>query len=210
MKTFPIMLDLSGRLAVVVGGGGVGLRKVQALLEAGARVRLVAAAIQEGLPASDSLEVRRQPYSAGLLAGARLVFACTDDRALNARIAADARAIGALVNAADQPPDCDFYMASVFRAGEVMVAVGSGGSAPGLAAFLSRRLAESLPPRVDEFAALLARIRDEAKTAVGDAHARMAIMKEVSGSAGYELFIAGGEGAVRKRFAELVSQAENR
>ena len=206
MKTFPIMLDVTGRLAVVVGAGGVGVRKVQALLEAGARVRLVATEVLEGLPPSDSLEVLLRPYATALLQGASLVFACTDDRDLNSRIAADARAIGAWVNAADQPPDCDFYMASVFREGDVTVAVGSGGAAPALAAFLSRRFAASLPPRIAEFAALLAQLRDELKSSVQDSPTRMAIMKELSGAAGYDRFAAEGEPAVRGRLAELLTK----
>ena len=77
------------------------------MLAAGARVRLVdeRPVSPDGL---DGVEIIQAAYAEEQLAGALLVFACTDDRAVNARIAADARAAGALVNAADQPENCDF------------------------------------------------------------------------------------------------------
>jgi len=108
VKTFPVMLKLEGVQAVVVGAGKVGLRKVHALCQAGASIRLVTG--QEEL-ASDipiDVEIMAEDYHPETLRGARLVFACTNDRAVNAKVSADARAIGALVNAADQPEDCDF------------------------------------------------------------------------------------------------------
>jgi siroheme synthase-like protein len=207
MKTFPIMLDMAQESAVVIGGGSVGMRKVRALLSAGACVRLVAEQIAAGPEPSPEVEILRRPYEPSVLAGARLVFACTDDRRLNARIAADARRIGALDNTADKPDDCDFHLPATVRQGDVVVAVGTGGTAPALAAWLSGRLASALPERLGEFAALLGALRDELRSAVDDPPARMAVMKELSGQGGYELFAAGGEQALRRRLGELLSAA---
>lgn len=210
MKTFPIMLDMQDKLAVVIGGGSVGLRKVDALLAAGICVRLVAEEIAGLAPSGEGLEVLRQPYEPNQLAGATLVLACTDDRKLNARIAAEARAAGALVNVADQPEDCDFHMPAIVRDGNVVLAVASGGSAPGVAAMLARRLAPHMPPRIGEFAAALAAIRDELKTLLPAAGTRMGIMKELSGDEGYALFAAGGSQALHRRLDELLKQARER
>ena len=111
MKIYPIMLKLEGRRAVVVGGGAVGMRKVATLIDAGAEVTLVTPDGADDVP--ESTTVLRQEYDATTLAGAYLVFACTDDMALNSRVSADARAVGALVNAVDQPDDCDFYVPAI-------------------------------------------------------------------------------------------------
>ena len=101
MRTFPIMLDLRGRRTVVVGGGAVGLRRATSLHRSGARVTLVTKDATRKAPPAD-VRVLRGAYRPEQIAGAFLVLACTDDNALNASIARDARAIGALVNVAEE------------------------------------------------------------------------------------------------------------
>jgi len=197
MKTYPIMLNLSGRRVVVIGGGEVGLRKARALADAGAEVLLVAEKLDRSAP--PGVEARRERYRADQLIGAALVLACTDDRATNARIAADARAVGALVNTADQPEDCDFFLPAVATDGEVILAVGTGGAAPGLAGMLRDRLTGAIPARIGEFASALGALRRELRAAVPEQARRMAILKELSGEQGYELFLRGGSEALRER-----------
>ena len=221
MASFPIMLNMAGRLAVVIGGGSVGLRKAATLLEAGAMVTLIApdispeqeaqlqqtaaSATAEGLP-SPSLTVIRQSYRGEQLARAFLVFACTDDRALNAQIAADARKAGAIVNAADQVEDCDFFMPAVVRDGPVVIAVGTGGSAPGLAGFLRDRLADACPPQAGRFASALADLRTELRSKIADSSSRMAILKRLSGEKGYRRFVAKGRQGLRKLLDEIINK----
>ena len=201
MKTFPIMLDVRGRRAVVVGGGPVGVRKALSLLQAGAAVTLVDPQAAEPLQGAT---IVRQPYRPEQLAGAMLVFACTDDRDTNARIAADARAAGALVNAADQPQDCDFHLPAVVADREVMVAIGTGGAAPALAADLKRTIARALPPRIGEFAEEISRLRDTLKARMDDIPRRMDVMKRLIDGGAYELFLSGGPQALQRRLDELI------
>ena len=87
MKTYPIMLNVTGRLCVVVGAGAVGRRKAEGLARASARVRLVDPAAGGSADAPEGVERLDRAYEPALLAGAMLVFACTDDADLNARIA---------------------------------------------------------------------------------------------------------------------------
>ncbi len=202
MKMYPIMLKLTGRRAVVVGGGAVGMRKVATLTDAGAEVTLVTPDPVDDVP--ETATVLRQEYDAATLAGAYLVFACTDDPALNSRVSADARAIGALVNAVDQPDDCDFYVPAIASDGDVVVAIGTSGSAPALAGNIKRRLAAALGPRVGEFAALLTHLRSELRAAEDDLARRGKIMKELSSDVMYEIFLSDGPEAVRTRFMELL------
>ncbi len=209
MKTYPIMLDLRGKLAVVVGAGPVGLRKVGGLREVGARVLLVARQVSaDALP--EGVDLRMEPYRPEILAGAAIVFACTDQPELNTRIAADAHRIGALVNVADVPSECDFYAASVLRDGAVVLAVGSGGSSPGLVAWLRRRLAEHMPQRIGEFAAVLESLRSDVRAAIPtDSHERMKVMKQLVTDETYAEFISGGPQAVRDKLHKFLQGAKD-
>lgn len=151
MADYPITLQLSNQLCVVVGAGAVGQRKLIGLRQAGARIRLIAPDAPQALAAPD-LELCRRPYRPGDLAGATLVFAATNDRALNAAIAREARAAGLLVNVADAPQQGNFTLPAVARQGSLTLAVASGGASPAFSALLRDRLAEELGP---EWATLL-------------------------------------------------------
>ena len=200
------MLNMQGRLAVVVGGGGVGLRKVHSLLETGADVKLVTDELPDDAPGlkQRGVIVIHKPYCAEFLEGALLVFACTDDRALNAQIAQDAQWVGAIANVADQPEDCDFYLPAVHGDGEVVLAVGTGGAAPALAGQLRDRLAAALPDRIGEFAAALGELRTVLKQRCPQGKRRMEIMKQLSDPASYDAFLSGGEAALREKLAALI------
>ncbi len=203
MKTYPIMLDVRGRVCVVVGAGAVGMRKVRSLLRAEAKVRLVAAE-PPGQIDPQAVELIVGRYCKSHLAGAMLVFACTDDRTVNARIAADARSLGALVNAADQPADCDFHAPATIAEGDVVVAVGTGGACPGLAAALKDRLAQALPARVGEFAAALSAVRREVHALTAEPALRQRVMRNLASPAGYNAFAESGcPGLMRLARAQL-------
>jgi siroheme synthase-like protein len=205
MQTFPVMLNVTGRPVTVVGGGPVGLRKVRSLLASGAKVRLVARAVGSGSPLDLSVDIRLEDYRPELLEGSVLVFACTEDRSLNSRIACDARRIGALVNAADQPEDCDFYLPSVASRGEVVLAVGTGGASPSLASHLRKRLEATLPEKIGPFAALLGQIRQELRCDLEDERRRSEIMNRLSQEDVYLAFAAEGDATVRIRLKQLLA-----
>ena len=145
MADYPITLQLANQLCVVVGAGAVGRRKLAGLRQAGARIRLIAPDAPESLAAPD-LELRRRPYHPDDLAGAALVFAATNDRALNAAIAREARAGGLLVNVADAPEEGNFTLPALARQGGLTLAVSSGGASPALAALVRDQLDRELGP----------------------------------------------------------------
>ena len=197
MRTYPIMLNVTDRVCVVVGAGPVGLRKAEALARAGASVRLVDP--RGDVRAPDGSEHLRRAYEPSVLDGAFVVFACTDDSELNARIVADARSGRALVNVADVPGLCDFYAAATVSDGDVVVAVGTGGTAPALAGRLAHSLADALPDRIGEFAAALGRLRGELAGRGKQADRRSAILKRLAGPEGYDTFLEGGYNALAER-----------
>jgi siroheme synthase-like protein len=180
---YPVVLDLHGVAVLVVGGGPVAARKIAGLVAAGAVVRVVAPDIDEQIDRERMGELRlgrvgelrpgrigelrRRPYEVGDLDGMRLVVTATGVTAVDAAVAADARARGIWVNAADQPADCDFILPAIARQGSVSVAVSTDGRSPALAARLRDRLASLLTPAVAALAETLATERSAIKAAGG-------------------------------------------
>ncbi|MEM7534610.1 MAG: precorrin-3B C(17)-methyltransferase [Chloroflexota bacterium] len=133
-KLYPISLvGLENSLAVVVGGGPVGTRKVRGLLKVGAKVKVVSPEITPALQMLvDDSKVQWVPraYQGLDLAMAKVVFAATNQRLVNAEIAHDARLAGAFCNVADAPDEGDFYVPAVYRHDGMLVAVSSEAGSP--------------------------------------------------------------------------------
>ena len=160
---YPVLLDLAGRGVVVVGGGAVAARKVAGLLEAGADVRVVAPEVTPelaALAAAGRLRWTARVYRPGDLDGVALAVAGTATRAVNRRVAEDAAAAGVPVNVVDDPALGSFTTLATLRRGDLVVAVGTSGGAPGLAGALRRRLERQLGPEWAVLAELLAEVRD--------------------------------------------------
>jgi siroheme synthase-like protein len=154
--------------ALIVGGGAVAERKTRSLLAGGARVRLVAPTIADGLRAlaagSDRLVLEERSYRSGDIGEALLVIAATDRREVNAQVAADARAATRLVNVADEPEEGNCMTPAVHRAGELVVAV-TAGAVPTAAARVRDAIARRLDARYAGAVRALARLRHRLLTA---------------------------------------------
>ncbi len=143
---YPVMLSLRGRRVLVVGGGEVALRKVEGLLAEGALPTVVAPEIVpalEELERRGTIELHRRGHRPGDTAGFALVFAATDDRAVNARVFAEAREAGIWVNVADDPELCTFHLPARVQRGTLQLSIASHGGAP----FVVRRLRQALERR---------------------------------------------------------------
>ncbi len=206
MKTLAISLCLRDRRVVVVGGGRVGLGKARAVARAQGQVVLVDVQAEATAEAVEGVTVLHHPYQPRLLDGAFLVFACTDDRALNHRIAADARAIGALVNVADEPADCDFFLPAVWSDGDVVVAVATGGLAPTLAACMRDWIGQSLPQGLGGFARAVSDLRATLQQRVPDMIRRGQILRRLCTREILEAFLAEGPKAVQRKLADLLRE----
>jgi uroporphyrin-III C-methyltransferase/precorrin-2 dehydrogenase/sirohydrochlorin ferrochelatase len=142
------MLTMDNRPCLVVGGGGVALRKLDALLANGAEVTVVAPQPIPALQAMasvESIKIERRPYRAGEAAGYFLAIAATDDREVNRQVYQDAEKAGVLVNVVDDPPLCSFHLPARVQRGALQIAIASEGEAP----FAVRRLRQLLEHRFD-------------------------------------------------------------
>jgi precorrin-2 dehydrogenase/sirohydrochlorin ferrochelatase len=163
---YPIALDLFDKRCLVAGGGLIADGKLDALLAAGARVTLVSPRVLPRiahLAAAGSITLYERPYRPADLDGTYLVIAATDDRAVNAAIAAEARSAGILVNAVDDPPNCDFFAVAVVRRGDLQVAISTNGLSPAFARWMRESLDASLPDEYGDLLATLGDVRRELK-----------------------------------------------
>lgn len=167
---FPVTLNLAGRLVVVVGCGAVGTRKAAAALAAGATVRVVDPGDELGglmLPAHSNATHVPEAYRPEHLDGAFLVFACaTPD--VNSAVVTNARSRGVLVNTASDPAAGDFAVPAVVRAGDLTLAIGTGGAAPALARRVREKLEAEFDAAFAEWLRVLAEVRTEVLAGVPD------------------------------------------
>src|ERR671938_184228 len=150
-------LRLQGRRCLVVGGGEVGLEKVEGLLACGGEVTLVAPDAVEPLrelAEEGSIRWERRPYRSEDLDGALLAIAATSDTDVNIRVFEDAERRATLVNVVDVPPLCNFILPAIIRTGPLAIAISTAGASPALAK----------------------RIRDEIADEYGEPYARLAVL----------------------------------
>jgi len=163
---YPLFLDLNGRLCKVVGAGKVARRKIEGLLEAGARVEVIspAAVLEvEALAARGEIVWQRRAYREGDLAGAFLVIGATPERAVNAAVFREAESRNVLVNIVDDPEYCNFILASVLRRGDFQLAVSTGGASPVLSRKVRERLESLFPEHYTRVVGLLSALRERVK-----------------------------------------------
>jgi precorrin-2 dehydrogenase/sirohydrochlorin ferrochelatase len=162
MVDFPVSLRLDGRPCVVIGGGQIAERKVEALLTAGARVTVIAPEVTSGLAAlAETHEIVHfpRPVQPGDLRGAFLAIAASDDPGLQRLVAAEAEVDRVLLNVVDVPRLCTFTFPAVHRQGRVTLAVSTGGAGPGLARTIRDDLAGHVGPEHASLACLLGSLR---------------------------------------------------
>ncbi len=159
-----ISVILAHQPVLVVGGGPVAARKVRRLVRSRARVTLVAPVVTDELATladAGALTWHPRPYRAGDVAGQALVFTATGQPDTDRAVVAAARAVGTLVNCADQAIGGDFDLPALLERGPLQVAVSTAGAAPGFAATLARELEAQLSPSLGDYVSLLDELRQE-------------------------------------------------
>jgi siroheme synthase-like protein len=160
-------LKLSGRRCVVVGGGEIGLEKVEGLLACDADVTVIAPDAEPSiaeLAAEGSIGWERRPYAGEAdLEGAFLAIAATDDSEVNIAVFDDAERRAMLVNVVDVPPLCNFILPAIVRTGPLAIAISTAGASPALAKRMKGEIAESFGEPYARLAVILNDARGWAK-----------------------------------------------
>ena len=163
---YPLFLNIRGKQCLVVGGGKVALRKVQALLEHGAGIEVVSPTFcreLNQLAQDGAIRTIQKDFNKKDLQDALIAVAATDDARTNESVAAEARRRGVLVNVVDNPQNSDFIVPSFFRRGDVIVAVSTSGKSPALARKIRNELEKGFKAEYAQLAVLADGVRSELK-----------------------------------------------
>lgn len=190
---FPVFLKLEQLQVLVVGGGNVGLEKLTAILRSSPATTVTVVSIsflptlRELAARHPAVRLRERAYADTDLDEVDIVFAATDDAALHRRIQQAARARRLLVNVADTPLLCDFYLSSVVQKGALKIAVSTNGQSPTVAKRVRTVLEEALPDELDAVLQKMPAIRQQL---AGDFAAKVrtlnAVTAGLAGGPGYE------------------------
>jgi siroheme synthase-like protein len=195
-------LKLTGRRCVVVGGGDVGLEKVEGLLACNGSVTLIAPdAVPQlrDLASEGSIEWVQREYEAGDLEATFIAIAATNDTDVNIGVYEDAERRAMLVNVVDVPPLCNFILPAIVRTGPLAIAISTAGASPALAKRIKAEIADQFGEPYARLAVILNEARGWAKATLPTYQDRKAFFESiVNGEPDpVELLRAGDEGAVR-------------
>jgi precorrin-2 dehydrogenase len=164
MKLYPVMLNISGKKVLVIGGGNVAARKVRDLVECGALVTVVAPSVEASITelknsCPEKIEIVRRAYRKGDLVGAFMVFSATDDERINRMVFQEAGESNIFINAVDDPPNCTFFVPSWFKRNGLVISVSTGGISPSMAARIRRDIEKIIPDSIESTLAALQQAR---------------------------------------------------
>ena len=154
-ELFPVFLKLNQLRVLIVGGGYVGMEKLQALLSnsPSATIKLVATQIsteiRELTKEYNTITLVEKPYAISDFDYIDIAIAAINDPVISSLVAADAKSKGILVNVADKPDLCDFYLGSIVQKGNLKIAISTNGKSPTIAKRIKEVLNEALPDEID-------------------------------------------------------------
>lgn len=177
---YPVFLKVSQLNILIVGGGNVAFEKLAFLLKSSpnANVQMVSKMFsQETIDFAQhyQIEMLISAYDCKYLAGKHLVVATTDNIPVNEQVYNDCRARNILVNVADNPPLCDFYMGGIVTKGNVKLAISTNGKSPTTAKRLRQFFEDVIPDNIDDLVINLNQFR---KTIKGDFGEKVATLNE--------------------------------
>lgn len=169
MALYPVFLKLEGRKVLIVGGGAVAEQKIEGVLRSATDVTVIAPHITPRI--GQWMELGRlvhipQEFRPGMAQGYFLVIAATDSPTVNHAVYAEARAAGALCNAVDDTPYCDFYAPALVSRGEFQIAISTGGNSPALAQRVRKNLETQYGLEYESWTAWLGRMRSMLRNAL--------------------------------------------
>ena len=204
MGYYPIVMDLNEQKCLVVGGGDVAVRKVLSLVEAGATVTVIAPEIHSRIDELPNVRMEKRCWQPGDNAGFALVFAATDDRALNQAVSEEARASGIPVNVVDDPELCSFIVPASVKRGDLIIAVTSSGKSPTLSKRIRRELEARYGPEYSKFVELLGELRDMVKAKYSEPKQREAVFSKLMDCGILELLSKGEDQKAREKALECI------
>lgn len=204
---YPVYLDLTGKKAVVIGGGSVAERKICSLLKARADVKVISPHLTKRLKREKFKGMFRhvcRSYKKGDLSRAFLVVAATDSQRINEQVSRDAPC---LVNVVDKPALCNFIVPSLVQRGHLQLAISTSGMSPALSRSIRKELEKIYGQEFSDYVKLLKTIRKEALLNIKDKKIRTAFLKSIASEKIIKMLRGKGLRMTKKFVEELSKNA---
>ncbi len=188
---FPVFLKLQGRRVLIVGAGRIAEQKLHGLLDAGARVIVIAegaSATFTELAKEGRMELHLRSFEPADVNGSALVIAATGNPATNQQIFDAASAQNILCNAVDEPERCDFYYPAVVRRGDLQIAISTNGKSPALAQRIRAELEARFGEEYSEWLAWLGSVREVLFRHSIEPERRRQMLHQIASQQGYDGF----------------------
>ena len=192
---FPMFVKLEGRPCLVVGAGRIAESKIPSLLEAGAKVLVVAPEANPTITewaSSGRITWEQRSFQSADLNGKFLVIAATSLRDLNAAVFHEARQRNILCNAVDDPDHCDFYYPAVVRRGALQLSISTAGLSPALAQRIRCELEEQFGPEYAAWLQQLGQVREELFAREIDPEQRRQLLHRLASRESFAAAVKGG------------------
>jgi siroheme synthase-like protein len=192
MGLLPIFVKLRGRLVVVVGGGAIAEGKIEGLLTAEARVRVVAPRVTPAIAAwitQGRVDWHAKAFAPADLDDAFLVIAATSAAGVNEAVFVEAEARGVLCNAVDDIEHCHFYYGSVVQRGDLQIAISTNGKSPALAQRLRLLLEKQFGPEYELWLEWLGAARELLRAGDNGADTKKVLLHHLASEAMFERFL---------------------
>lgn len=166
-ELFPVFLKLNQLRLLIVGGGYVGMEKLQAVILNSPLVAItlvatqISAEIKELAKGYDTICLVEKPYDINDFNNIDIAIAAINDPLISGQVAADAKKRRVLINVADKPDLCDFYLGSIVQKGNLKIAVSTNGKSPTIAKRIKEVLNEALPEEIDDLLDNMQNIRNK-------------------------------------------------
>ncbi len=210
-KLLPMFLKVAGRNCLVVGAGAEGESKIASLMQAGAKIKVVAPEITgqvETWARGKKIELHRRVFRLSDLDGVYLVVAATSSPKTHRIIYREASRRGILCNVADVPPLCDFYFPAVVRRGPLVIAISTSGQSPALAQRLRKQLEIQFGEEYEKWIRQLGKARKKLLAKAMEPHKRKALLHEMASQRAFETFL--GKDAPRGKPRKVKQASPNR
>lgn len=168
-ELFPVFLQLNNLRVLLVGGGHVALEKLAALLGNSPHVKVTVVAreiseeVRSFVAAHRSVRLYERAFEAADLEGVDIAVVASNNASLNNYIRGEARKRHILINVADKPELCDFYLGSIVKKGNLKIGISTNGKSPTIAKRIKELLNEALPHEIDETLDYMGKLRDQLK-----------------------------------------------
>jgi precorrin-2 dehydrogenase / sirohydrochlorin ferrochelatase len=209
MAYYPVLVDLSGKKTVVIGGGKVGQRKIETLLEYGAVVYVISRDLTpelQRLVEKGDIKVLAREFDESLIEEAFLIIIATNDKMLNRRVSLIAKQRNILVNTVDQPEECSFIVPSVIRMGDLLVSISTSGKSPALAKKIREALEDKFGDEYKYFLNMMGRIRKELLSSGASEADRTGLFHDLVDSPILDLMRAGDVNAITDVLGKILNK----